>query len=214
MDWFERTLRISCPYVFFGTKETIELAKRFRRELPTHYVELDLPEFHTNQYRSVFVTHPHHCPSAELNMIWNEKLFLMQRAATLNPFQSDWFMWVDAGVCVYRATPPPQSPFPSIQKLAGLPTNKLLFTSSDHPQFQPHKVSDSNYYHFISGTYAIHKDGIDTFVEMFRTYLASYVPRRRTLYTDQVILTYMYKDHPELFHSIGHGYGTMLPLLY
>ena len=213
-DWFERTLRINCPYVFFGTTETIALAKQFRRELPTRYIALNLTEFHTARYRSDFLAHPTHCPSAELNMIWNEKLFLMQRAAHLNPFGSEWFLWADAGICTYRTTPPPLTPFPDIQKLAGLPNNALLYTSSDSPLFQPDRVSDSNYYHFISGTYAIHKDVIDRFVELYGSYLATYVPKRCNIFTDQVILTYMYKDHPKLFHRIGHGYGKLVPLLY
>jgi len=214
-DWFERTLRVNCPYVFFGTAETIALAKQFRRELPTHYVELELTEFHTARYKSDFLTHSTHCPSAELNMIWNEKPFLIQRAAKLNPFGSDWFLWADAGVCTYRATPPPQGPFPDKQKLAELPTNKLLFTSSDRPLFQPEIVSPRNYYHFISGTsYAVHKATIDSFVALYGSYLAEYLPKRCNIFTDQVILTYMYKDHPELFHRVGHGYGAILPLMY
>ncbi len=43
-QWFENTLRVNCPYVFFRTKETIDLAKKYRRELPTYYIELGYGE--------------------------------------------------------------------------------------------------------------------------------------------------------------------------
>jgi len=37
--WFKNTLKINCPYVFFGDKNTIKLVKQFRQELPTYYIE-------------------------------------------------------------------------------------------------------------------------------------------------------------------------------
>ena len=37
-----------------------------------------------------------HCPSIELNLIWNEKIFMIQRALKINPFSSDFFMRIDA----------------------------------------------------------------------------------------------------------------------
>jgi hypothetical protein len=37
-NWFHNTLQINCPYVFFGDKETIEMIKKYRGDLPTHYI--------------------------------------------------------------------------------------------------------------------------------------------------------------------------------
>ena len=36
------------------------------------------------------LTDPIHCPSVEVNLIWNEKIFLIKRALELNPFLSDF----------------------------------------------------------------------------------------------------------------------------
>ena len=47
-------------------------------------------------------THPKHCPSIELNLIWNEKIFFIEKAKNINPFNSEYFMWVDAGICTFR----------------------------------------------------------------------------------------------------------------
>ena len=35
-NWFNNTLKINCPYVFFSDKETIEI-KKYRGDLPTQY---------------------------------------------------------------------------------------------------------------------------------------------------------------------------------
>jgi hypothetical protein len=85
MEWFENSLQINCPYVFFGNKETIEIVKQYRKSLPTFYIEYDIQDFVTNKYKHKMLTHPIHCPSVELNMIWNEKIFLIQKAFKLNP---------------------------------------------------------------------------------------------------------------------------------
>ena len=36
--WFNNTLKINCPYVFFSDKETIEVIKNYRQDLPTYYI--------------------------------------------------------------------------------------------------------------------------------------------------------------------------------
>ena len=89
--WFKNTLAIQCPYVFFTDKETMECIKPFRQGLPTVYIEYPLEKFVTYKYKNKMVVDPLHCPSAELNLIWNEKIFLMKHAYVLNPFTSDYF---------------------------------------------------------------------------------------------------------------------------
>jgi hypothetical protein len=210
-NWFHTTLRMNAPYVFFGTKETIEMVKTYRKELPTHYIELQLEDFYTYQYKDRIHVDSVHCPSAELNIIWNEKIFLIEKAKQLNIFNTDFFAWIDAGVCTYRYRSPPSGPFPNTDKLSCLPKNKILFTSSIEPVFNPNKLQNSNY-HFISGTYIIHIDIIDTVVSLYKEYIHKYMEPTR-IYTDQVILTYIYRDHPHLFHQVGHDYGAILTIL-
>ena len=209
--WFETTLRINCPYIFFGTKETIELAKKYRRELPTHYIELNIEEFYTYRYKDKMKTDPLHCPSVELNLIWNEKIFLIEKAKTLNIFDSEFFMWVDAGICSLRNEAPSTERFPNLEKLSLLPTNKFIFTSSDYSIYEPEKLG--SYYHFISGTaYLLHNSVIETVSPLYRVYMDKYI-ELNNIYTDQLILTFMYNDYPDLFHQIGHGYGELVNIL-
>jgi hypothetical protein len=210
LQWFENTLRVNCPYVFFGTEETIELAKKYRRELPTYYITLQLDEFYTRQFKDRMMIREFDCPSAELNMIWNEKIFLIEKAKQLNIFNTEYFAWMDAGVCTFRSRSPPVTPFPNREKLALLPKNKFLFTSSDESYFQPNRMGQ--YYHFISGTYIIHIDIIDTIVSLYKEYIEKYMEPLH-IYTDQILLTYIYRDHSDLFYQAGHGYGEILNIL-
>jgi hypothetical protein len=211
-SWFKNTLQINCPYVFFGDKESIEFIKKFRGNLPTHYIELSMEDFKTYKYKDEMITHSRHCPSVEVNLIWNEKIFMIERAYQINPFCSEFFCWVDAGICTYRNKMPPQTPFPNINKLNSLPKDKIIYSSTNRV-FDRKLFVEGKYHltHHISGTYILHKDILHKIVDLYNKYLN--IINKKDIYTDQVLLTHIYKDHPELFHKFCDGYGGIFKWL-
>jgi hypothetical protein len=210
-EWFKNTLSINCPYVFYTTKENIEFIKEFRKDLPTYYIVCEIKDFYTFKYKDNMITHPIHCPSIELNLIWNEKIFMLQNASKLNPFNSEWFKWMDSGICIYRDVKPPDAIFPNVNKLKDIPKNKFIYSSSN--PFIQNMVSVKNYYHHISGTYLMHKEFIDYFTNIYAFYLEKLVDKNN-IWTDQVILTHIYNDHPHFFHKLCDGYGSITAFLY
>lgn len=205
-SWFANSLKINCPYVFFGDDESLEQIKIHRSGLPTHYIKCDILDFFTYKYKNRVIVDPTHCPSAELNLIWNEKIFLVKRASEINPFSSDFFCWVDAGICVYRHVSPPSAPFPNLMKLKQLPTNKFIYSSSNN--YLP--VSPNN--HTVSGTaYVLHRSFISTFAEIYCEYLDK--NDGLEFWTDQIILTRILQKHPQLFSKLCNGYGKIVPHL-
>jgi hypothetical protein len=214
IKWFANTLSINCPYVFFGDKKTIEIIKEYRKNFPTYYVECEIKDFYTYKYFDRFIVDKTHCPSKELSCIWNEKIFLVQKAKNINPFKSDFFVWIDAGICSYRYKKPPLEYFPNPKKVKDLPTNKFIFTSSDNNYFEPDKIGSFNY-HYISGTsFCLNIKIVDEICQLYKICLDLHVPKKDNLYTDKVIYTLIYKDKPKLFYKIGNGYGKMIEMLY
>ncbi len=208
--WFKNTLSIHAPYVFFAPKEVIPLIRSFRKELPTHYIEYNLSDFYTQKYRYKMITHPTHCPSVDLNLIWNEKIYMIQKASEINPFNSDWFHWVDAGLCVYRTEAPPVTGV-NTTALQYLPTNKFVYSQS--LPFSASRITNTNYYHHVSGTYIIHKQLIESYVALYTQYMDTLVDTRN-IWTDQVIHTHILRDHPEMFFKLCDGYGTITKFLF
>ena len=212
--WFNTTLKFNCPYVFFSDKETIEIIKKYRGNLPTHYIECDIKDFYTYNFKHKMITHPIHCPSIELNLIWNEKLFLIQKAIELNPFESEYFMWMDAGMSFYRDKMPPSKPFPNINKLNNLPKDKFIYSSSHNFTYNENFIKGRYHlYHHVSGTtYLFHKNLIYKLVDIYKKYLN--LIDENDIWTDQVIWTNIYRDNKELFYKLCDDYGSIPFYLY
>jgi len=217
IEWFKNTLSINCPYVFFTTKEYIDVIKSYRKNYPTYFIECNIEDFYTYKYKEKMITDPIHCPSVELNLLWNEKMFMIKKAYDINPFNSEWFQWIDAGICIYRDKTPRQSEYPHMKVFVteNLPKNKIIVEPSFY-YYNPDLVRNDNYYHYISGTsYILHNSIINNFVNIYVDYLDKLVDENN-IWTDQVILTHIYKDLPHLFclMTVRNSYGHMVEKLY
>lgn len=205
--WFINSLCIKSPLVFFTDHQSIiDLVKEVRKDLPTHYVLLDLNEFETNKYKDLFIIDRRQCPSKELNMIWNEKIFLIQKSSNINPFNSNYYCWYDAGLCRFRDVKIPENKL----KSSFLKNDKISFSNPNHvTKFEKNKLKNYGY-HYITGTsYIIPRDIIPRITKIYKDYLDKYVDNKN-LWTDQVIWTHIYFDYPELFENISQGYGYVI----
>jgi hypothetical protein len=207
LEWFKNTLKVNNPYVFFTSAEHVDLIMSFRGDLPTSFILLDMDEFTTYPLKSLFKIHPTHCPSSELNLIWNEKIFMMERAARQNPFNTEWFLWIDAGICCFREVKPSMEPaLLKLPKPAAELKNKIIYSASE--AYRPEYVHVNNYYHHISGNYMIHRDFILPFSRLYEQYLRKLIAYEN-IWTEQVVMTHIYKDFPDIFYEWFPGYGAI-----
>jgi hypothetical protein len=213
-EWFKTSLDINCPYVFFSTKAGIEYIKPFRKNHPTYYIELNIEHFVTYKYKDRMKTDDTHCPSIELNLIWNEKIFMIQKAHIINPFKSEWFKWIDAGICIYRNIRPPQTSFPNKDILNGLPKDMFIYSSSNTIIPNMENITPINYYHHVCGTsYLLNKQIINGFANLYEKYTDALV-NTENIWTDQVLLTHIFKYHKSYFFKLTDGYGELTRVLF
>lgn len=203
--WFEKTLNVNCPYIIFSDSKTIPILKRYRGYLPTVYIEKELSDFETKEFASKMKIDHLHCPSVHLNMIWNEKIYLVREAARLNPFKSDFFTWIDAGLSVLREYDDESCiPWPNIH-FEKLPNNKFIYCSSD--VLDVNKINTYEYYHHVSGgIWTLNKNIIEHFANVYTEYMKKLISADN-IWTEQVILTHILKDNPKLFLKLCDGYG-------
>ena len=129
--WMRNMLVIRTPMVIFTDVQSQPLIQSLRpASLPTHYIVLTFEEFYTYRYDIAFNEHvllDHESSighNTRLYQIWNEKAHFLKRAADLDPFGCDYFLWVDIGC--FRHTNVRYLNWPNPSKIDRLEAGKML----------------------------------------------------------------------------------------
>eukprot|EP00419_Tripos_fusus_P030088 CAMPEP_0172699506 /NCGR_PEP_ID=MMETSP1074-20121228/30225_1 /TAXON_ID=2916 /ORGANISM="Ceratium fusus, Strain PA161109" /LENGTH=850 /DNA_ID=CAMNT_0013520721 /DNA_START=72 /DNA_END=2624 /DNA_ORIENTATION=- len=162
-------------------------------------------------------THPVHVPSRELGCVWLSKLHLLVQSATKHP-EYAWHVWLDAGmhtVCEFK--PDRQNEWPSLLSLIRLPPDKMIVSQSEHACDKcPVSRTEWPYCHCIAGTaFAVHRSMLPKLVPLFRSALQACLkavgegPDGWHCMNDQVIMSKLIWEQPELFDNHRMGYGAV-----
>jgi hypothetical protein len=134
MKWMQNMLIIDSPMVIFCDESSVSFISALREKSSgkTKIIPMKFQDFYTYQYIKTFITdynikdhERYHNPF--LYMIWNEKSRFLKKAIELNPFASDYYLWVDIG-CFRR----PNTQFlhwPNPTKISNLPKDKVILLS-------------------------------------------------------------------------------------
>jgi hypothetical protein len=206
---------INAPMVFYYEDDfVVKLVSNARVGLLTKFIKLPMSKFKVNNIYQDNWTHPKHIPSQELGKIWLEKIFIITRTLELNPFNSSWFAWYDAGMAFYRKSKIPSSPWPNPTMLQFLPKDKILYTDS-------RSYKDG---HSFSGTaFLLHKSIANRVANLFMNEIESCANDSKhgslgdmfySCGSDQIIWSRLKMTlASSMFHKVGSGYGTLIPLL-
>lgn len=132
--WMENMLKIRNEMIIFCDHLSQSLIKEYRTKFglmdKTHIIPIDFFEFYTYKYYTVFHKHQeldhelHIGHNPLLYMIWNEKSNFLLQASKLNPFQSNYFLWVDIGC--FRNPSHTYTIWPNSAKVTELESDKIL----------------------------------------------------------------------------------------
>ena len=160
-NWLRHSLRIGAPAVLFygggaarsgvcetrcdapptrppppGAERKALSASRTGWPYPTRLARRPLSDFHAaplvpvggwNSTASGYSLRPR-----ALSLVWLEKLAMLSAVAEADPFGTEWFVWVDATLNIYRRRAPPCSPWPgNATALARLPRTACVYAHSD-----------------------------------------------------------------------------------
>jgi len=135
VDWMQNMLIIDNPMIIFCERESFGMINKFRenRIEKTHIIITTFEDFYCFRYGKSFDEHFYKDTEQRvghgvlLYMIWSEKSNFLKRAIELNPFNSEYFLWVDIG-CFRR----PNTDFinwPNPERISQMPKNKVLLLS-------------------------------------------------------------------------------------
>lgn len=100
--WINNFLKLKENMVIFTDLENYDFIHKQRNAVNTYIIVTSIEDFNVYQYLSYWqycklIDIEKQIHSKELYMIWNEKPYFIQRAMASNPFNSEYFFWMDIG---------------------------------------------------------------------------------------------------------------------
>lgn len=157
-----------------------------------------------------------------LYIIWNEKAMFVGKVIKANPFNTDFFMWCDIGCFRYKEELHLfKNEFPSKNFLESAEKDKMYFINISPFQKNDYEIlpngltNQFNHVNRIGGTMFIgHKDIFQKYIEMYYSYMNTYMNNDYFTGKDQNIMATMYILHPDLFRLVKPIDGEGNPWFY
>ena len=157
VNWMQNMLAIDNPMVIFCEKDCVNLIKTFRLSKmdKTHIIVVTFQDFYSYRYGASFTEHYEKDTEKRvghgilLYLIWSEKSHFLKRAVELDPFKTDYFLWVDIGC--FRRPNTEYINWPNPQRIAEIPNDKVLLLSvypfQDEEQY--YQYDSHSYFHSV-----------------------------------------------------------------
>jgi len=134
-EWMQNMLAIDNPMIIFCDSQSFDMIQLFRSNKlnKTHIIVTEFSDFYSYRYSKNFLEH--HNKDLEqfrghnilLYMIWSEKSHFLKRSIELDPFKTDYFLWVDIGC--FRRPNTEYINWPNPNRISEMPKDKILLLS-------------------------------------------------------------------------------------
>lgn len=149
LSWFGKTLQVKCPFIIFTEKETVNFIKEKRGDLPTHIVTTKLNEIplyklknniqtvlDSSEYKEKMSdTNRVECKDSMYSIIQYSKFKWLKESLEINPFDSKYFFWLDAGASRFLDSSAYDESYPSKEALTQLNQIDNTFLIQYNPDY-------------------------------------------------------------------------------
>jgi hypothetical protein len=223
LNWFEKTLSINCPMVVYVEEETVNFVKNKRKNLPTKIISQKIEDLYYFKHKEAMdkiinlVEYKNkikdnkriECNHSLYSIIQYSKFEWMKRTGLENPFNSDYFIWMDAGLSRFFDDLDINKTYPSDNfknEIEKIKHKVLIQTFMSHypdlfnaPILQDDYLVDNRSY-VMGGMFGGGKDAIIAVKEKVDN-LFEYMLSNNIVNNEQIALGYLFKTNPELFIS-------------
>lgn len=221
LQWFAKTLQLKSPMVVFVDKNLVEFVKEHRNNLPTKIVEepIDkIPYYHlkekiddvieSEEYQSK-ISDPKRieCKSSLYNIIQYSKFGWLEKVADKNYFNSEYFLWVDAGLSRFFYDINLNNPYPgenAKQSLMNIKDSILIqvflsyYPNLANAKELPEDYLKDNRSYIMGGMFGAGKESIKKFRPIVDDILNQMISDN-FINNEQIALGYLYKKYPDMF---------------
>jgi len=204
--------------IIFCDAESFEKVKTLRKEFEdvTDIFVLPLEETYCGQqvYQEIWkkdwqrdTEKSIHNPN--LYIIWNEKSMFLNRAISINPFETEFFMWCDIGCFRNKEDMHLFKNWPSDAFLSSAKKDKIYFLNIEPFKPEDLEILPNTLTRSFEGKNRIggtiffgHKDTFVPWIEKFYYYMNTYMENNYFAGKDQNILATFYAAYPDLFELV------------
>ena len=222
LEWFSGTLKLKCPMVLFVEESLIKFVEEYRRDLPTKIISYPLEEvpyyylkedmdavIASDDYRSKAKSIDRiECNHSLYSIIQYSKFKWIRDAIEMNPFDSDYYFWLDAGGSRFFDGFDITRQFPGKNGLEALTDigEKVLVqlnTETYHDLVYAETLGEEyllDNRSFVCGTFfGMHKNIQPKIEKEIENILVNSMLKENNLNNEQIALAYLVKNKPELF---------------
>jgi hypothetical protein len=222
LSWFSNTLRIPTPMVVFVPRSLVSFVLENRKNLPTQVIEQELQEvpyyflndkinsiLNNNEYKSK-IKNPERveCNNSLYNVIIFSKFQWIKKAIQENHFDTDMFMWMDAGLSRFFDEKDLNNPYPSNNGLEAMKQNidKVIIQTSMSYYTDLVNAKDCTEEYFwdsrtwvMAGLWGGGNKALVKFCDLIDDVLQNKMIANSVINNEQNAMAYVYKNNPDLF---------------
>lgn len=223
LEWFSKTLKLNCPMVIYCDDSLNEFITNNRpaslktkivnqklEEIPYYYLKSKIDAILENElYRSkVKDGHRIECQTSLYSIIQYSKFAWVKDASEKNYFNSDYFLWMDAGLSRFMPSFDVHEQFPGSNFLARVKESpsKPLFQVYMLPYSDLYSAKDlttdyfyDNRSYVMGGMFGADKNAISWLKEKVELVLTEEMISQSKFNNEQIAIGYLLKKHPDSF---------------
>jgi hypothetical protein len=224
LSWFSETLKVKSPMVIFVEEYLVDFVKKHRKNLPTKIITQPLeevPYYHLNydiqqilednQFKlKISVPSRLECKMSLYNVIIFSKFLWVKKIVEENPFETEYFMWIDAGLSRFfdshqidiNKSYPSES---ALESLLEVKDRVLIQSQLDfYPDLVNAKTYDDDYFWearswVMAGLWGGGSEVLSKFCNMVDDILRKKLIKRKLINNEQIVMAYLYKMNDEMF---------------
>ena len=222
LDWIKKTLQLNCnlfivteakfvdfmranrpaEYNTFIKEDTLANASYYKY-LPRMREILNSPEYKQR------IAYPQRveCTLPEYNVIQYSKFGWLEAAIQANPFQSDYFFWMDAGISRFFYNLNIQQPYPTSVRMAGIFKNQPdTFIIQQREDLQHYNINDQFIWKadnlFKGGMFGGKQTAVLKISAEVEKVFVSEMLDKNNVNNEQLALALLWRKQPDLFTVI------------
>ena len=235
LKWFEEFLKLKTPMILFVSEDVAEFIGEKRNDIPTEIVVQNVDQIpyydlkdqiqeilDTDEYKEN-ISDPDRieCKQAMYSVIQYSKFPWLKDAAAENPFNSDYFFWLDAGGSRFFGIYDLNKEYPSKTALKSLKDmgdcflvqmNTEYYTDLANAQHLPLDYLYDNRSYVLGSMFGGHKNSVPQVCDRVEDIFINEMINKGNVNNEQIALGYLIKKHSDDFAIYSRTNGKHMAL--